>query len=269
MMQMTKTLVTDSIIHPQFFNLSAVASFTGTTLSTAMVTDVTYLCSVMNQQQAIINDSKSTALITRDLLGGGANCDLDSSKELDLDLHVPSGFEKRLDLKSGKVYLQRCKSPNTSSSSSDHNQTASKLQDLNFPPSSKKPLNLFDDTSLDLNLVSLSSSPPAYRSVCTLDKVKSALERAERETIRKRSVSIPKSCSSPNNSNSSSSVKETMFIEDDDNDERCSQAYAAGCPSCLLYVLISRSNPRCPRCNMTVPSPTAMKKPRIDLNISI
>ncbi|XP_076903095.1 uncharacterized protein LOC143558058 [Bidens hawaiensis] len=175
-----------------------------------MVTDVTYLCSVMNnQQQAIMNDSKSTALITRDLLGGGS--DLDSAKELDLDLHVPSGFEKRLDLKSGKVYLQRCKSPNTSSSSSDHkhgkhDQTVSKLQDLNFPPSSKKPLNLFDDASLDLNLVNLSSassaSPPAY-SVCTLDKVKSALERAERETIKKRSSS---------SSNSSSSAKETLVI---------------------------------------------------------
>ncbi|KAL8237691.1 hypothetical protein R6Q59_018772 [Mikania micrantha] len=240
-----------------------------------MVTDVSYLCSVMNQQQGIMNDPKPPALITRDLLGGAAGSDLDSSKELDLDLHVPSGFEKRLDLKSGKVYLQRCKSPNTSSSSSsDHkhhglNQTDSKLQDLNFPPSSKKPLNLFDDTSLDLNLVTLSSSPPAYRSVCTLDKVKSALERAERETIKKRAVSIPKSCSSSSPaSNSSSSIKETMMIEDDD-DDRSSQAYAAGCPSCLLYVLISRNNPRCPRCNMTVPSPTAMKKPRIDLNISI
>ncbi|KAI3769024.1 hypothetical protein L6452_00120 [Arctium lappa] len=243
-----------------------------------MVTDVTYLCSVMNQQQGMMNDSKSTALITRDLLGGGGGggCDLDSSsKELDLDLHVPSGYEKRLDLKSGKVYLQRCKSPNTSSSSSDqkqenNDQTVSKLQDLNFPPSSKKPLNLFDDTSLDLNLVNLSSSPPAYRSVCTLDKVKFALERAERETIKKRSISIStsKSCSSPT-SNSSSSVKETIVNDDDHDDHGSSQAYAAGCPSCLLYVLISRSNPRCPRCNMTVPSPTTMKKPRIDLNISI
>ncbi|XP_071701462.1 uncharacterized protein [Rutidosis leptorrhynchoides] len=236
-----------------------------------MVTDVTYLCSVMNQQQGIMNDSKSTALITRDLLGG-SGCDSDSSKELDLDLHVPSGFEKRLDLKSGKVYLERCKSANTTSSSSDHkqqdsDQTVSKLQDLNFPPS-KKPLSLFDDASLDLNLVNISSSSPAYRSVCTLDKVKFALERVERETIKKRSISISKSCSSPN-SNSSSSVKETVVIEDDDHDENISQAYAAGCPSCLLYLLISRSNPRCPRCNMTVPFPMAMKKPRIDLNISI
>ncbi|XP_071725766.1 uncharacterized protein [Rutidosis leptorrhynchoides] len=240
-----------------------------------MVTDLSYLCSVMNRQQGIMNDPKSTALITRDLLGGGScDYDSDSSKELDLDLHVPSGYEKRLDLKSGKVYIQRCKSPNTSSSSSDHkqqdnDQAVSKLQDLNFPPSKKSPLNLFDDASLDLNLVNISSSPPAYRSVCTLDKVKFALERAEKETLRKRSISVSKSCSSPN-SNSSSSVKETMVTEDDDDDnEKSCEAYAAGCPNCLLYVLISRSNPKCPRCDMTVPSPTVMKKPRIDLNISI
>ena len=61
-----------------------------------MVTDVNYLYSVMN-------DTKSTGLITRDLLGGGGFCGGDdSAKELDLDLHVPSGYEKRLDL---KVYI--------------------------------------------------------------------------------------------------------------------------------------------------------------------
>ncbi|GKC75979.1 hypothetical protein Tco_1126753, partial [Tanacetum coccineum] len=60
-----------------------------------MVTDVNYLYSVMN-------DTKSTTgLITRDLLGGGGGFGGgdDSAKELDLDLHVPSGYEKRLDLK--------------------------------------------------------------------------------------------------------------------------------------------------------------------------
>jgi len=38
---------------------------------------------------------KSTALITRDLLGGSSSIE---SQELDLDLQVPSGWEKRLDL---------------------------------------------------------------------------------------------------------------------------------------------------------------------------
>nr|GEV01869.1 hypothetical protein [Tanacetum cinerariifolium] len=55
-----------------------------------MVSDVNYLYSVMN-------DTKSTTgMITCDLLGGGG---VDSAKELDLDLHFPSGYEKRLDLK--------------------------------------------------------------------------------------------------------------------------------------------------------------------------
>ncbi|CAK9174986.1 unnamed protein product [Ilex paraguariensis] len=240
-----------------------------------MAADVSSLVRTMNgykedQQQQAMSETggvgKSTVLITRDLLGGC--CTLDS-KELDLDLQVPSGWEKRLDLKSGKVYLQRCNSPNTSSSSSEvkhqTNQTVPKLQDLNFPPSSRRPLNLFEDTSLDLKLVTLSSSSSSsnYQSVCTLDKVKSALERAEKETIKKRSMSMSNS-SSPV-SNSSSSCKQTEI----DNEENSSSAFAAGCPSCLLYVLISKSNPKCPRCNSTVPSPMTLKKPRIDLNISI
>lgn len=167
------------------------------------------------------------------------------------------------------MYLQRCNSQITSASSSERkhqtNKTVPKLQDLNFPLASKQPLNLFDDTSLDLKLVQ-SSSPPTssnYQSVCTLDKVKSALERAEKETIRKRSISMSQS-SSP--SNSSSSVKDPDQM---DFEEKSSASFAAGCPSCLLYVLISKSNPKCPRCNMIVPLPMPLKKPRIDLNISI
>ncbi|KAM7499123.1 hypothetical protein LguiA_023537 [Lonicera macranthoides] len=238
-----------------------------------MAADVTSLVRIMNgykDDQNESNGGKSTVPMTRDLLGGCSST-LDS-KELDLDLQVPTGWEKRLDLTSGKVYLQRCNSPNTSSSSSElkhqNNQTLPKLQDLNFPPPSKQALNLFDDTNLDLKLVQSSSTSPAspsnYQSVCTLDKVKSALERAEKETIKKRSISMSKSSSPP--SNSSSSIKET----DIDYAEKSSTSFAAGCPSCLLYVLISKSNPKCPRCNMTIPLPTIMsKKPRIDLNISI
>lgn len=38
-------------------------------------------------------------LITRDLLGGGGSSSKLDSQELDLDLKVPDGWEKRLDLK--------------------------------------------------------------------------------------------------------------------------------------------------------------------------
>lgn len=232
-----------------------------------MAAEVSSLIRILNAADS--NDSgKSTALITRDLLGGC--CPLDS-QELDLDMQVPSGWEKRLDLKSGKVYLQRCDSLNASASTSadqmkQNNGTSSKVQDLNFPPAAKQPMNLFDDSSLDLKLVpssSASASSSNYQSVCTLDKVKSALERAGKETIRKRSMSMSKSSSPP--SNSSSSIKDGE-VEDE---EKSATSFAAGCPSCLLYVLISTKNPKCPRCNAIVPLPSTVKKPRIDLNISI
>ncbi|KAK4355077.1 hypothetical protein RND71_024048 [Anisodus tanguticus] len=225
-----------------------------------MTAEVSSLVRIMNES------SESTALMTRDLLGGCRSFD---SKELDLDLHVPSGWEKRLDLKSGKVYLQRCNSSNSSSTTLEQKQqnyqTVGKLQDLNFPPPSKQPLNIFDEPNLDLKLLPSSSSSPSsssYHSVCTLEKVKSALERAEKETMHKRSISV--SMSSSPRSNSSSSIKDTEI----DQENLCT-SIAAGCPSCLLYVLISKNDPKCPRCHTIVPLPLAMKKPRIDLNISI
>ncbi|KAG8365253.1 hypothetical protein BUALT_Bualt18G0085000 [Buddleja alternifolia] len=225
-----------------------------------MAADVSSLIRVMNGGDAneSASSGKSTAPITRDLLGGCYTLD---SKELDLDLQ------------SGKVYLQRCNSSNSSSSTSE---TRAKFQDLNFPTASLKQttLNLFDDASLDLKLVSASSASPSssnYQSVCTLDKVKSALERAEKETVRKRSISMSmsmsKSKSSSPRSTSSSSIKDTDF--DHHEEKSSSGSFAAGCPSCLLYVLISRSNPKCPRCYSNVPFPVAVKKPRIDLNISM
>lgn len=70
---------------------------------TAMATEVSSLIRVMGggykeeQHRTVGNEShgeKSTALITRDLLGGSST----ESQELDLDLQVPSGWEKRLDL---------------------------------------------------------------------------------------------------------------------------------------------------------------------------
>ncbi|KAM1007737.1 hypothetical protein ACFX2I_004275 [Malus domestica] len=251
-----------------------------------MAADVSSLFRVLSgysddQHLSVGSDSsgeKSTALITRDLLGGSGSSSSklpNDSQELDLDLQVPNGWEKRLDLKSGKVYLQRCSAQNSHSNSdqkSQTNRTVPKMQDLNFPPSasSKIPLNLFDETSTNLDLKLVSSSPPPscnYQSLCTLDKVKSALERAEKEPIKRRSSSMLKSSmsSSPTYSSSSSPIKETQ--EEDSEDKQFASPFAAGCPGCLSYVLIMRNNPKCPRCNSVVPLPT-VKKPRIDLNRS-
>ncbi|GAB4854736.1 hypothetical protein Ancab_023322 [Ancistrocladus abbreviatus] len=216
----------------------------------------------------------ASVLITRDFLG---NCSGIESKELDLDLHVPSGWEKRLDLKSGKVYIQRC-SPSTSSDHKNftNHSTFPRLQDLNFPPQSqsKPTLSFFEDTSLDLKLVS-NLSPSNYQSVCTLDKVKSALDRAERESSKKRSTPSMLSCSSSPSNSSSMSIKD---LDEDDvklpcktlpDPEQNGLMVAAACPVCLLYVLISKNNPTCPKCNSLILMPLMTKKPRIDLNMSI
>ncbi|KAF8408653.1 hypothetical protein HHK36_004716 [Tetracentron sinense] len=271
-----------------------------------MAADVSSLVRILNgyKEEQVRNEStngKSKVLITRDLLGG---CSKFRSTELDLDLQVPNGWEKRLDMKifehsffsffpfdeqtpvpsstpilvrsadfrkpsiplflSGKVYLQRCNSPISSSSSSEQkrqhqNRTLPELQDLNFPPSSSSS-NLLEESCLDLKLVPSNN----YQSVCTLDKVKSALERAQKESGKKRSLSSPIRCSI---SSRSSSIREE---EEQDEEERSSSGllFAAGCPGCLLYVLISKRNPKCPRCDSIVPSPI-LKKPRIDLNISV
>lgn len=71
-----------------------------------MAADVSTLVRDLNgykDDRMVGNDSsvgKSMALITRDLLGGGGGSPTrNESKELDLDLHVPNGWEKCLDLK--------------------------------------------------------------------------------------------------------------------------------------------------------------------------
>ncbi|CAN8305011.1 unnamed protein product [Cochlearia groenlandica] len=260
-----------------------------------MTADVSSLVRILNrynEDRTAIKDPtgprSTVTLMTRDLLGNGGGCGGgggDQSLELDLDLQVPNGWEKRLDLKSGEVYLQQCKSTRSSSSSSSTrhrnqpNQTVPILQDLNFPassvksPANAKPLlSLFDDRSLELKLEPSSTSPrppppppssysssnpslslsylsslsvsPAnssFQSVCTLDKVKSALDRVKKRQSPENSV-CDRNAASP--------------------------VVAGGCPGCLSYVLVMRNNPKCPRCDSFVPLP-AMKKPKIDLNISI
>ncbi|KAL1205655.1 hypothetical protein V5N11_001358 [Cardamine amara subsp. amara] len=235
---------------------------------TADVSSLVRLLSGYTDDRAVVKESSTAALMTRDLLGSGRGGGGDRSMELDLDLQVPTGWEKRLDLKSGKVYLQRCNS--TSSSNVDQsNQTVPTFQDLNFPPNSStnsqaKPLlNLFDDTTPELKLLPssrslpLSLSPnhghPSFQSVCTLDKVKSALERAEREP---------------------GMFKKRQSPDDNVSDHRTTAValspVAAGCPGCLSYVLVMKNNPKCPRCDTIVPLPldAIKKKPKIDLNIS-
>ncbi|KAK4771484.1 hypothetical protein SAY87_032016 [Trapa incisa] len=244
--------------------------------SSGMAAEVSSLTRYMSGRRTVGSETaseKSTAPITRDFFGGGSSPMIESS-ELDLDLHVPLGWEKRLDLKSGKVYIRRCGAADLSFDQKGH----AEIQDLNSPPvcHSKLTLNFLDEPSLDLKLVS--SSPPSsspsstlslpfnYQSVCTLDKVKSALERAEREPTKRRSP-FWRALQSP--STSSSSNKEITQEQEKDHEkfsDLSNSPVATGCSSCLAYVLVSEINPKCPRCNAIVPLP---KKARLDLNMSI
>ncbi|KAJ4788009.1 filamentous hemagglutinin transporter [Rhynchospora pubera] len=199
--------------------------------------------------------------ITRDLLGG---CPVMGTKDLDLGLGIGSGsvVEKALDILPGKMYLPKKRTTNNNP-----------LQDLNLPP-----------TTISLHLPesspkSLPTTPQTnYQSVCTIEKVKSALARMGRDS---QSKSHAQSDGSPSPSSSSITSNSPIKRSVDQVDGCDSSAtpvggasmMAAACPKCLLYVLISKDNPRCPQCNSHVPpavlsnnNNNSNKKPRINLN---
>ncbi|KAK0579335.1 hypothetical protein LWI29_024736 [Acer saccharum] len=159
--------------------------------------------------------SNSEILITKDLLGG-LSCNSQQSADM--------GFKAA---EAERLYHEIWRSVAVADNYK---------QDLNHPP------EILKEKSSDLKLEesSRSWSNSKYQSVCTLEKVKNALQRdAEKE--RKRS-------------SSSSSSSSSMF--------------AAACPACLLYVVTLKTNPKCPRCNSTVSSSLHVKKPKFDLNSS-
>ncbi|KAJ1272806.1 hypothetical protein BS78_06G230000 [Paspalum vaginatum] len=175
-------------------------------------------------------------IVTMDLLGGGGAAPED--EVVDLEVTVPAGWERRLDLLSGKTFL----TPRHPSAQDSH-------QDLNLPPPA--------------------AAPTTSAAVCTLDMVRSALERAAAGRTPASPATSSTSCASTSSSSSSAG-------------KRCRPSpppalplmRAAACPSCLTYVLIADEDPRCPRCSARVPplagKPAAAdgsgKKPRIDLN---
>ncbi|CAN6229566.1 unnamed protein product [Urochloa humidicola] len=188
-------------------------------------------------------------IVTMDLLGGcsggGAAAVAAAEDEVvDLEVTVPAGFERRLDLLSGKTFL----TPRHPS------------HDLNLPPPAAP--------------ASAPPPPTTTAAVCTLDMVRSALERA----AAGRTVSSP-ATSSTSSASTSSSCSSSGKRNRSPPSAATPAMRAAACPSCLTYVLIAEEDPRCPRCAVRVPplagkaaTPTAAprdssgKKPRIDLN---
>lgn len=215
-------------------------------------------------------EGRTRDLFTRDFLGGGAAAAAASAKEnsAETDLQVHSGWERHLDLMSGRTYLNKM----------DSDRSIHGMHDLNLPPPSSSGFQLPDDSSLlDLKLARGHGDGNrgycgSFQSVCTLEKVKSALERAGRarasEQIRQSEVVSSASASaSPSSSTTSSSMKRRVMGEEDDGGSApAGGMMVAACPSCLLYVLISKANPRCPRCESHVPLAFIPKKLKLDLN---
>ncbi|XP_074586015.1 uncharacterized protein LOC141841724 [Curcuma longa] len=207
-----------------------------------------------------------TELVTLDLLGGCGDSDAATAvaaAEVNLELQIRASDDMRLAASSAMLSRQ----PTKPSPASPH------LHDLNLSPPwlsasflSRKP--------------PLAAAAAAYHSVCTLEKVKSALARESRLAADGRApVVLPGSASPPSPSRSSSSSAPATTIttssssakrrlnEPDETDGEQAMAVAA-CPECLLYVLICKVEPRCPRCAAHVPVNGTNKKPRIDLNFS-
>ncbi|XP_062226739.1 protein CURLY FLAG LEAF 1-like [Phragmites australis] len=188
-------------------------------------------------------------IVTMDLLGGcgGGGGRAAEDEVVDLEVTVPAGWERRLDLLSGKTFLIP-----------RHTSVQDGNQDLNMPPPA-----------------STAAAPTTSAAVCTLDMVRSALERA----TAGRPVASPatSSASSASTSSSSSAGKRNRSPPADAQALATPAMRAAACPSCLTYVLIAEADPRCPRCSARVPPLGGMsaaasgadgsgKKPRIDLN---
>ncbi|XP_074577129.1 uncharacterized protein LOC141833552 [Curcuma longa] len=208
----------------------------------------------------------NSELVTLDLLGGCCAGDggAATAAEVNLEFQIRTAGEMRLAPSSAKL----CHQQTMPSPASPH------LHDLSLSPPW-------------LSAASVGRKPPpvatavAYHSVCTLEKVKSALERESRlaadarvPVVHLRSASPPSSSRSSLSSaptttitTNSSSAKRRRNEPDELNGEPAMAV--AACPDCLLYVLICKVEPRCPRCAAHVPVNGTNKKPRrIDLNFS-
>ncbi|KAL5202819.1 hypothetical protein ABZP36_013771 [Zizania latifolia] len=139
-------------------------------------------------------------------------------------------------------------------------------QDLNLPPLAAA--------------AAIATATSTLTAVCTLDMVRSALERATtRRAAVAASLAASSSSSASTSSSSSSSVGKRHRSPPASTATPASPSMrAATCPSCLTYVLIVEANPWCPRCSGNVPPLAGKprdaaasgdgsgKKPKIDPN---
>ncbi|KAJ7537536.1 hypothetical protein O6H91_11G010500 [Diphasiastrum complanatum] len=269
---------------------------------------------------------------TLDLFGSSSTREQSEFVELDPEIPLPSGWEKRLDLKSGAIYFVNWNTgtsthvdPRKPLQSADpsvsHEFLSSKqsemLQQKNLVSSLERqedsqPLEVqhdvvklrqktgLEDENLELNL-NLSISDQRDSSVCTMEKVQQALARTEMLGALQASTSfvsataasserlpwVLPSTASPATSTSSSSSSSALSSKrakrkaierkavkpseaKNESIDKGSNVILTGCKQCFMYVMLSASDPKCPRCGSTVilDFPLSLtRKSKVELNL--
>ncbi|KAL5206082.1 hypothetical protein ABZP36_034291 [Zizania latifolia] len=157
-------------------------------------------------------------------------------------------------LKSGKTFL----TPRLQGIQLGH-------QDLNLPPLTAA--------------TAIATATSTSTAVCTLDMVHCALERTTAKRATASASPAASSSSLASTSSSSSSAGKFHRSPPASTATPASPSMrAAACMSCLTYVLITKADPRYPRCSGNIPPLTGKprdaasygdgsgKKPKIDLN---
>ncbi|XP_024358073.1 uncharacterized protein [Physcomitrium patens] len=145
-------------------------------------------------------------------------------------------------------------------------------------PKAARQVSMDLNLELDLNLSTGASAESPIRrqeqAVCTMEMIQNALKRVEEKPSRPRlkqslsstfsSLISPRSepsGASPSTSSSSASSKSTLRVDEAESvtfepNAIGSSAYSlvmGACTRCLMYVMLNRGDPRCPRCNSQVP----------------
>lgn len=232
---------------------------------------------------------------------GSTSC---GGSELQDEVRLPTGWEKCLDLKSGLIYFknwntgtltyrdprQSVQQPQRigllSISLEEQQQAPAPLSckrkfDDNNNNNNNRVSSTVDGLELSLNL----PGTTVQTSVCTMERVRSALERSQWSTQHKRRLQTKDATTTTTSSNpgttlslfSSSSVSpksessesssecftspSVMSFQGDESEEvqqqprECGKGstvmVTVGCKSCLMYVMLSKSHPSCPKCGNT------------------
>ncbi|KAK9153590.1 hypothetical protein Sjap_001070 [Stephania japonica] len=168
------------------------------------------------------SSSTSTSLLTLNLFHSSNQSSSCSFLELEEPSPLPFGWQKFLNLQSGEIYYSKDKKlQGRSSSSSSSSNYISKMSRNERSPKLDLKLNL---------------SPPR-------------LNPQQVEPNRSRVSSTP---TSPASSCLSSELNDDSTGLRYSNSPEATSMVLVGCPRCLMYVMLSEDDPKCPKCKSTV-----------------